>query len=104
MTNPTYTHGWTAVPRDTSTLLNGKKNVKDPEPVTVDSIPLPKTPLAKKVLEYAQKELREETFNHSMRVFYYGTHGLASSTVRGVAGWLQGRWLGESNRLGTYTT
>lgn len=73
MAEPTSTHGWTAVPRDTSALFNGKKNVKDPELVTVDSILLPETPLAKNVLEYAQKELREETFNHSMRVFYYGT-------------------------------
>lgn len=72
MADPVATHGWTALPRDTSLLLNGRKNVRGPEPVTVNSVPLPDTPLAKKVLEYAQKELREETFNHSMRVFYYG--------------------------------
>lgn len=66
-------HGWTALPRDPSVILDGKKNVKAPEPVTVDNIPLPSTELARKVLEYAKKELREETFNHSMRVYYYGT-------------------------------
>lgn len=90
MGNPTSTHGWTAVPRDTSILLNGTKNVKDPRPVTVASIPLPETALAKKVLEYAQMELSEQTFNHSMRVYYYGTHGSDLPAVIGLHAGCQG--------------
>ena len=68
------TYGWTAQSRDVSAFLGDKKGLKVPEPHThmVDSIPIPDTPLAKAVLDYAQKELREETFNHSMRVYYYG--------------------------------
>lgn len=66
------THGWTAQPRDVSAFLGAKERLKAPEYQAVDSIPLPNTPLAKAVLDYAKKELREETFNHSMRVYYYG--------------------------------
>ena len=66
------THGWTARPRDFSAFLGNSKDLPAPEPQTVDRMPLPTTPLARAVLEYAKKELREETFNHSMRVYYYG--------------------------------
>lgn len=76
--DPIKTYGWAALPRDPSVILNGKKNVKTPEPVKVDSIRLPDTDLAKSVMEYAKKELREETFNHSMRVYYYGTPAFLS--------------------------
>ena len=72
MTDPILTHGWTALPRDVSVLLDGKKNIREPEPMTVESILLPETALVKEVLEYARKELSEETFNHSMRVYFYG--------------------------------
>ncbi|KAL8726338.1 MAG: hypothetical protein Q9166_006786 [cf. Caloplaca sp. 2 TL-2023] len=64
--------GWEARPRDSAVILGGKKNIIDPQPQTVDSIKLPDTSLAKSVLEYTEKELRTETFNHSMRVYYYG--------------------------------
>lgn len=74
MNDPITTHGWTARPRDVSILLTGKKNIKSPEPVKVENISLPDTQLAKAVMEYAKQELREETFNHSMRVFYYGRY------------------------------
>ncbi len=66
-------YGWAAKPRDPAVFLNGKKNFKHPVPQTVESIKLPDTPVAKAVLEYAREELNTETFNHSMRVFYYGT-------------------------------
>ena len=71
MTDPITLHGWTALPRDPATLLKGKQN-PSPKPLTVDDIELPSTHLAKEVLEYAKRELNEQTFNHSMRVFYYG--------------------------------
>lgn len=66
-------HGWTAVPRDPSALLHGKKNVKDPKPHYVESITVPQTPLANAVYDYARRQLIEQTFNHSMRVYFYGT-------------------------------
>ena len=72
MADPILIHGWTALPLDSSVLLHGRENLKVPQPVMVDDVRLPDTDLAKKVLEYARKELKEETYNHSMRVFYYG--------------------------------
>ncbi|KAI4247155.1 MAG: hypothetical protein LQ352_006206 [Teloschistes flavicans] len=73
MSNEIKLYGWEAKPRDPSVVLSGKKNIRDPEPQTIASTKLPDTPLAKSVLEYAKKELSTETFNHSMRVYYYGT-------------------------------
>merc|ERR1712093_6177 len=68
-------YGWTAVPRSQKALFNELKRSSDGERVkgyTADSIPLPDSPAAKKTLEYAKRELIEQTFNHSMRVYYYG--------------------------------
>ncbi|KAL8853739.1 MAG: hypothetical protein Q9221_001382 [Calogaya cf. arnoldii] len=72
MPDAVKTYGWEAQPRDPSVILRGKKNVKDPKPQTVASIKLPDSTLAASVLEYAERELSTTTFNHSMRVFYYG--------------------------------
>lgn len=64
--------GWTAKPRDPTVFLEGKKNLKEPVPQTVDSIRIPDTNLAQTILEYAKIELSAATYNHSMRVYYYG--------------------------------
>ncbi|KAI4230226.1 MAG: hypothetical protein L6R36_000191 [Xanthoria steineri] len=72
MANAVKTYGWEAKPRDPSVILGGKKNIKDPMPQTVASIKLPDSTLAASVLQYAATELSTPTFNHSMRVFYYG--------------------------------
>lgn len=65
-------YGWTAVPRNVEKLLKGRKNIKDPDPVLVKDIKLPDSQLAKTIQQYAKEKLPEETFNHSMRVYYYG--------------------------------
>ena|SRR2546429_2085101 len=67
------THGWTAVPVDATKLLNGKDFLKKPDPLRVADIPIPQSALCRAVHEYAKKELPEETFNHSMRVFHFGS-------------------------------
>ncbi|KFY33175.1 hypothetical protein V495_08359, partial [Pseudogymnoascus sp. VKM F-4514 (FW-929)] len=64
-------YGFTALPRSTAALLATRKDIQEPTELGVDDIPIPDTALVKKVLEYAKKELPVETFNHSMRVFYY---------------------------------
>jgi cyanamide hydratase len=74
MADPIKAYGWTAMPRKVETLLATSTNVKPPAPVSVRDISLPDSPLAKAVHEYAKKELAAETFNHSMRVFYYGMY------------------------------
>jgi cyanamide hydratase len=68
-------YGWTAVPVNLKTLVSQSQSSGPATPVSVSSIQLPSSPLAKAVHQYAQKELPVETFNHSMRVFYYGMLG-----------------------------
>ena len=65
-------HGWTAVPRSFKTLLEGKPYLNEPTSLVVDDIPWPIDDLVTRVQKYAKDELREETYNHSMRVFYFG--------------------------------
>jgi cyanamide hydratase len=74
MSNPAIEkYGWTSVPRKVETLLK-QSQASGPAPsLSISSIPLPSSTLSKAVHEYAQKELPIETFNHSLRVFYYGS-------------------------------
>ena len=66
-------HGFTAVSRDIDNkILKGAKNVKDPIPLSTEDINFPSEALVQKVQEYAKAHLNEQTFNHSMRVYYYG--------------------------------
>lgn len=71
MSDEKAVHGWTAVPRDTAILLRDVNKI-DSTALTVEHILLPQSRLAKEVMAYAKKELNEQTFNHSMRVYYYG--------------------------------
>ncbi|KAF4631545.1 hypothetical protein G7Y89_g6582 [Cudoniella acicularis] len=69
------TYGWTPVPHDLDLLL--KQHSEAPSGaaapiISVSSIPLPPSELAKKVHEYAKKELPVETYNHCLRVYYFG--------------------------------
>jgi hypothetical protein len=74
MADPIKAYGWTAMPRKVETLLATRTTVQPPAPVSIKEITLPDSPLAKAVHEYAKKELAPETFNHSVRVYYYGMH------------------------------
>ncbi len=78
MSNPAIEkYGWTAVPRRVETLLEKTQGSKKPAiPISVESIKLPDSALVKAVHEYANKELAVETYNHSMRVYYYGIYTL----------------------------
>lgn len=77
MSNPAIeAYGWTAVPRKMSTLLSlsaASTSNKPAAPISITDIPIPSSPLATSVQTYAQKELPIEVYNHSMRVFYYGS-------------------------------
>ena len=61
-------YGWTAVSCDPKQRVNTKSSA----PQLVKDVPFPSTAVAKATLEYAEAELPSPTFNHSMRVFYYG--------------------------------
>ena len=71
MTDLVKEHGFTAVARDTKTLISGNINHIS-RPIKIEDIPFPKTELIKKVQDYAKSKLGKETYNHSMRVYYYG--------------------------------
>jgi len=81
MINPAIEkYGWNPVPVHLKTLLSQSRASSGPAKlVSVSSTSLPDSALAKAVHEYAQKELPIETFNHSMRVFYYGKAILAQA-------------------------
>ncbi|OSC96401.1 cyanamide hydratase [Trametes coccinea BRFM310] len=69
-------YGFAPVPRDPEVLFKDHPTASGPNPkqdlFVVDDFPLPDTPLVREVRAFAQKELDEQTFNHSNRVFVYG--------------------------------
>lgn len=91
-------YGFTAVPRDPEVLFKDHPTATGPNPkqdlFTVDDIPLPNSPLVREVREFvkvrvqgvfsvynaysdrcsplSQRELNEQTYNHSHRVYVYG--------------------------------
>jgi len=81
MTDEISEYGWTAVPRDIEKLLKGRKNIRDPKPIRVSDIEVPATSLAREIQQYAKTNLPEETYNHSMRVYFYGKLPIDSSTT-----------------------
>ncbi|KAK4201028.1 hypothetical protein QBC40DRAFT_279000 [Triangularia verruculosa] len=68
-------HGFTPVPVDADAIFQGKPYLHPPSPITVSEMPFPATtdPLVAKVQEYAKEKLPIQTYNHSMRVFYWST-------------------------------
>jgi cyanamide hydratase len=65
-------YGWIALSCDPKVWGGTKPFNKEPVPQLCKDVPLPDTPLVHAAMEYVRKELPEYTFNHSMRVFYYG--------------------------------
>lgn len=74
-------YGWGTQPCDPKLWGGDRKYNKAPLPQLCANVPLPDTPVVKAAMQYAKKELPVHTFNHSMRVFYYGM-----STVQLVVG------------------
>lgn len=65
------THGWTAVPRSFAKSLDLVDKNKHAE-LAVADIQLPDSEIARKTYEFVKQQLPIKTFNHSMRVVYYG--------------------------------
>lgn len=63
-------YGFTAQPRSASSLLSGGEPSSSPS--LVSSTPVPNTPTASYILEYAENHLPRQTFHHSMRVYHFG--------------------------------
>lgn len=68
-------HGWTAVPVDAGQIFGDRPYQNKPPPITVDDIPFPADdPIVAKVQAYAKEHLPQPTYNHSMRVYYFGNN------------------------------
>lgn len=75
-------HGWTAVPVDAAAVLQGKPYLNPPTPLLAKDIPFPSSdPLVSRVQKYAKEQLPPQTYNHSMRVFYWGISPLPMSPL-----------------------
>ncbi|OKL59794.1 hypothetical protein UA08_04526 [Talaromyces atroroseus] len=79
MSDPISEYGFTAVHASAKQLLLSSNNNNNnnssglgPSPLSPVSIPVPDTALSKRIQSYAKKHLPEATYNHSMRVYYYG--------------------------------
>ncbi|RFU77399.1 cyanamide hydratase [Trichoderma arundinaceum] len=67
-------NGWTSMPLDPSKLFGGKPFKNAPGPILVADINFPDdNPIVAKVQSYAKEKLPIQTFNHSMRVFYFAS-------------------------------
>jgi|TARA_R110002003_G_scaffold96_2_gene7353 cyanamide hydratase len=64
-------NGWTAVPRSFQKSLADVDKNKQAELSVSDATP-PSSDIAQKTEQFAKQQLPEKTFNHSMRVWYYG--------------------------------
>jgi cyanamide hydratase len=68
---PADVHCWTAVPQSVEKFL-ASSNAANTKPYNVSDLDTPFSKVAQKTLAYAKEYLLEPTFNHSMRVFFYG--------------------------------
>jgi len=78
MTDPAIAfYGFTPVPRDPDVLFKEHPTASGLNPKQIKysftDFVLPDSVVVKDVKSFAQKELNEQTFNHSNRVYYYGT-------------------------------
>jgi len=75
--------GFTAVPRSLDKLIATQSSKATSTPLSVDDIDFPKTALAASIHTYAKENLPRQTYNHSMRVYYYGkTHSQTFQLVQ----------------------
>lgn len=66
-------HGWTAVPVDAKEIFGDRPYQRKPPPVPAADIPFPSDDqIVAKVQAYAKEHLPLPTYNHSMRVYYFG--------------------------------
>jgi cyanamide hydratase len=73
------THGWTAVPSDSNAILKGRPYIHKPEPLLVKDMTFPSEDVVTKVQQYAKEKLAPQTYNHSMRVFYFCRYELSQT-------------------------
>ncbi|KAM0276123.1 hypothetical protein ACHAQH_007049 [Verticillium albo-atrum] len=68
------TNGWSAVPVDAKQIFDSRGPLPQPAPVTTKDINFPSdNALVAEVQKFVQERLSAEAYNHSMRVFYWGS-------------------------------
>ena len=67
-------YGFNPLPRSQEKLLKGHR--KDSPYVPIGDIAVPDTMVVRAIDEYVKKELSRETYNHSVRVYFYGASAL----------------------------
>ncbi|KAF7597022.1 hypothetical protein BBP40_011388 [Aspergillus hancockii] len=66
-------NGWTSVPANAGAIFGDKSFINAVEALSIDEIKFPiNDPVVERTVGYAKTVLPLETFNHSMRVYYYG--------------------------------
>ncbi|KZT09145.1 cyanamide hydratase [Laetiporus sulphureus 93-53] len=70
-------YGFTPVPRDPDVLFKDHPTASGPNPkqelVVASDFPLPDSSVVRAVKDFVKAELDEQTYNHSHRVYIYGT-------------------------------
>ncbi|KAJ5658472.1 cyanamide hydratase [Penicillium longicatenatum] len=67
------TNGWTSTPANAGAIFADQPFINKPDELSLNDIKFPfDDPVVSKTLKYAKEVLHPETFNHSMRVFFYG--------------------------------
>jgi cyanamide hydratase len=85
--NEVEVNGWTSIPANAGDIFGDKPFINVPEALSIDEIKLPiDDPIVEKTLRYAKTALPIETFNHSMRVYYYGMQHCASMVFYSLTG------------------
>lgn len=65
-------NGWTAVPVDAAKIFGNRPYINEPEYIDVQSIEFPDDDqIVKKTQQHAKDKLLKQTYNHSMRVYYW---------------------------------
>jgi cyanamide hydratase len=62
--------GFNPVPRSQAQILKGHQ--KESPYIPIADIEIPDTPVVRAVDQYVKAELSPETYNHSVRVYFYG--------------------------------
>jgi cyanamide hydratase len=74
MADEVQANGWTAVPVSGKQIIEARGQISPPAPVKVEDIHFPsEDPIIVEAQSFAKQHLSLEAYNHSMRVFYWGT-------------------------------
>lgn len=66
-------NGWTSMPVNAAAIFGDRPFINKPEALSLRDIKFPfDDPTVARTLKYAKDTLHPKTFNHSMRVYFYG--------------------------------